>query len=204
MVIFIQHPLVLRRGTGAHQAHISLQHIEKLGKFIQAGPADEFANAGFFGAVGQNPVADDPGIPIQLEHKAAGNPVLLHMLFFELVRVGVHTPEFVHPEHLAVAADPLLTVENRARGGKIDGRADENGQHQGKQAAHQAPHNIRGPLDGRGKEADAVPVHRQHIVARQLFHCLFPGAHHIADIIDADVHRDSHGGHGAGKAQHLF
>ena len=146
MVIFVEHPLILRWGPGSHQTHVPLQHVEKLGKFVQAGFADKFTDAGLFGAVRQQLVADDPGIPLQLEHKAAGDPILLHIFLFQFVGVGIHTAEFVHPEHLAVPANPLLTVKNRAGRGDIDGRADKNSQNRRNQAAYQSAYQIQPPL----------------------------------------------------------
>ena len=201
MVILIQRPLVLRGGAGAYQTHVPLQNVQKLGELVQAGLADELADAGLFRAVRQNPVADDPGIPVQLEHEPAGDPVLLHILLLDLIGVGDHAAELIHLEDLAVAADALLGIENRAGGGSADGRADKQSQHSRNQAAHQAADNIQHPLHRRGAEADAVAVHRQNVVAPQILHGLHAAAHEVSYIVQTEMHRDAHGGHGVGQLQ---
>ena len=142
MVVLIQRPLVLCRGPGAYQAHIPLQNVQELGELVQTGFADELADAGLFRAVRQDFVADDPGVPVQLEHEAPGNPVFLEILLLDLICIGDHAAELVHLKNLAVAADALLGVENGAGVGQIDGRADEERQNRRKHTANQSAHNV--------------------------------------------------------------
>ena len=185
MVVLIQRPLVLCRGPGAHQAHIPFQHVQELGEFVQAGFADEFANAGLFRAVRQDFVADDPGVPVQLEHEAPGNPVFLEILLLDLIRIGDHAAELVHLKNLAVAADALLGVENGTGVGQIDGGTNEERQGRRKHAANQAAHNVNQALHRRGPKANAVAVNRQNIVAPQVLHRFHAAAQQVPDVIQA-------------------
>lgn len=93
----------------SHKAHVSLEYIEKLGKFVQTCLADEFSDGG-------NPrvVRSGPG-------------------FFLIRRLlDRHRAEFVHHKGFAVETDPLLFEDQFPfRGGLYDNR---NYQHrQGKQ-----------------------------------------------------------------------
>ena len=98
MVVGVFLPLVRGGGAGADEGHFAPEDVEELGEFVQGGFADEFADAGLSGAVREDGVPDDAGIPVELEHHAAFNGVLaLEALLF---RFGVrdHGANLVHSE----------------------------------------------------------------------------------------------------------
>ncbi len=188
VVVFVFLPLVLRRGTGAHQGHVSPEDVEELGELIQAGAADEFADAGLLLPV-HNPVPDDARIPVELEHHAVGVAVLGLEFLFAVLGVHVHGAEFVDRETLAVLADAGLPEEDRAGALLFDHQADDGDQEKGDKAADQAAEEVNEALEDQLDRAGAVGRHGQDVVAGDFLHKAL-----AADAGDreADMDRNGH------------
>ena len=154
MMVLVFLPFIQGWGSGTYEGHISLEHIEELGKFIETGMTDKLADAGLVGAVRENLVANDAGVEVQLEHEAVGHTVLGHELFFAFLGVHIHGAELIHFEVLAVLADALLLEEDGAGGLLFDDWPDDCDDEEGENAAHQAAQNVHHPLgeelQGRG------------------------------------------------------
>lgn len=85
------------KGTGTNKAHIALQHVEELGKLVDAGFSEEAAHAG------------DVGVRIG-KIRSSG-----------FVRsVDLHCAEFINLEKIAVFANTVLAEDNRAFGIELD------------------------------------------------------------------------------------
>ena len=176
---------------GAHQTHISFQNIEELRELVNTGAADKLADAGFPGAVGQDFVADDPGVKVQLEHQGAAMAVQSQQFLFPLLRVHVHAAELVHLKPLAVLADSLLSKENGTGRTDVNGRCHKNHQHTADQAACQAAGNVHGTLQEGLLGGGIVHAAGEHCVIAHLLHDL-DSALHMGDLHQTQVHRHAH------------
>ena len=176
---------------GAHDGHIAFEHVEELGKLVQAGAADEVADAGFSGAVRENFVADDPGVKVQLEHFAVAQLVVLHELRFPGFGVQVHAAEFVHLEGSAVFAHPGLGEENGAGGGLIDGRCHEQEDNPREQAADETPGNVHDPLGKQSHGGGIVDGGGQTGEGADLLH-KFLAAQAAGDLGQVQMDGDAH------------
>ena len=109
-------------GTGAYDAHITLEDVEDLGQLIDAGRTDHTAHLG------------DPGVMGGGHHGAV------------LFRVGDHAAELEDLKFPAPQGQPLLLVEYRAAILDLDG--DGHDQHDGCGHDHgqRAEHDIHRPL----------------------------------------------------------
>ena len=187
-LVFI--PFVHRRRPRADKAHIALEHVEKLRKFVEARVADERADARFFRAVRQNFVADDARVEIQLEHQAVRNAVFLHQILFALVRVQIHAADFIEFESPPVLPDALLRIDDRPRRSLFDLRADDQDDDSGQHAADQAADDIHQPLDQRLKRRGIIHRAGQHrIIADVLDELLLAHAALQRQLL---VHDDAH------------
>ncbi len=106
---FVKNHLIYGGGTSADEAHVTHQHIPELGKFIQAGAAEELTDTG------------DAGIVFVFEDAAFGL-VVDQMLQF--VRIGNHGAEFPDPEGATFDTAAQLTVEDGTRIVELDGDRD--------------------------------------------------------------------------------
>lgn len=106
---------------GAHQAHVPLEHVEKLGQLVDGEFADEGAEPGL------------PGVGV-------GAP--------SGVRGGVHPhgPELVHIKGLFVQTHPLLPEDDGAGGAELHPRGGKQHHRGGQDDEHQRARNIHGPL----------------------------------------------------------
>jgi len=191
VVLLVSFKLADKGRTGANQAHISLQHIEKLGKFVDAGAADELTHAGFPGAVRQDFIADDPGIEIQLEHQVTAMLVQRQQFLFSLLRVQIHTAELIHLKMLSVLSDPLLGKENGTGRTEINHRTHKEDQQAADQAAHQSAGNVHGPLQEGLSGGGIVHAAGKYREISHLFHDL-DSAGYMGDLIQIQVYRHAH------------
>lgn len=183
-------PLVRGGRTCAHQGHVPLEHVEKLGKFVQTGLAYELADARFAGAVRHLLVADDPRIEIQLEHHAVLHPVLGHQAGFTRVGVQIHGADLGHLELLAVLTDPLRFVQDRPRAGDLDDRPDDGDDDHGEQAADQPAHDVQRPLGKQIGQRGVIGRGGEHRGATDLLGKLLAAVH--ADARDVVMHGHRH------------
>ena len=146
VVVFIFLPFIHRRRTCADQRHLPCEHVEKLGKFIQAVFADELADPRHLFAI-DDPVPDDAGIEIQLEHHPVRDAVLGKEFFLPLLRIHVHGADLVAGEVLAIPPDAFLFEKDRARRLMFDDRAENGHQDECGDAAEEAANDIHNTLD---------------------------------------------------------
>ncbi len=97
-------------GTRANDAHIASEHIQKLGEFIEIRGAQERA--------------DCSATRILL---AGPTRVSLFAAAY------MHGPEFVHAEDSSVQAHAVLSKEDWAAAGQLNGQSDEQGQRESEQ-----------------------------------------------------------------------
>ncbi|MNE34502.1 hypothetical protein D3C80_1282270 [compost metagenome] len=145
-------------GARADNAHVALQHVEQLRQFIQAGLAQELAQAGHARIAVQLVIAFPgfPGVGIGFEQVHQG-------------RVGVadHRPELEAAEDPSIPADARMTKDRRAAVAEKDQGGDDQqqgGQHQQRrQSDHdvQRPHPMLVAYPWRG---DVGASHRQHML----------------------------------------
>ena len=97
--------------TGSHEAHLSSQDIDDLGKFVKARPSQEFSDS-------RNPrIMDELVLFFKLPFEKW---ILLQHFFQRLLRPLNHRPELDDPEGPSVSPDPPLGKEDRARRGEGD------------------------------------------------------------------------------------
>ena len=170
VVVLVLLPLVDGGRTRADDAHVALQDVPELGELVQGVLADEFADAGLLCPVGEDLVADDAGVKIQLEHHAVRYPVLSKELFLALVRVHVHGADFVELEALAVLADALLLVDDGAGRLAFDDGTDDEHDEQGDEAAEDPAEDVHEPLDEELKRGGIVGGISDDVEAVHLLH----------------------------------
>ncbi len=110
VVCAVEFDFVGDRGTWANQRHFAAQDVEELGQFVDAGLADEAANA------------RDAGVVVQLVGEAAlvvlAEPLALHVAFDGfavnlVIPIDVHGAEFEHHKFGSVQPYPLLAIKDR-------------------------------------------------------------------------------------------
>ena len=191
MVLFVSLKFADQRGAGTHQAHISLQDIEKLREFINAGIPDKLADTGLPGSVRQDLVTDDSGVKLQLKHQGTAMAVLGQQFFFPLLRIHIHTAEFIHLKPLAVLANALLGKENGTGRADINGGCHKQAQKAADQAAYQAAGNVHGTLQESLFGGGIVHTAGEHRVIAHLLHDL-DSALHMGDLHQTQMHRHTH------------
>lgn len=178
------------RWSRSDDRHIALQHVEELWELVDAGPSDEVADPGLVGSVRQYLIADNPGIEVKLEHLRIAELVLLHELCLPCFCIHIHAAELIHFEALSVLSDALLAEEDRARGGDVDGRGDEDEKDRRGEAAEQAARDIHEALHHECPCRGVVDAGRQHGVIADLFDEL-PLARYTLHLRKVEVHRDA-------------
>ena len=202
VVVLVLLPLVHGRGAGTDHGHRTLEDVEKLRKFVQRGFADKLADASLFGTVGENLVADDAGVEIELEHHAVLHAVLFQQLFLALFGVHVHGADLIHLEPLAVLADALLGKEDGTRRLVPDDRADDSDDHEGGQTADQAGKDIEEALDDELERGGIVDGGREDRGPADLFGKAFcAAAAHVGDVV---MGGNAHPGAGVHQLHDLF
>ena len=189
VVVLVLLPLVDGGRTGADDAHVALQDVPELGELIQGVLADELADAGLLCSVGEDLVADDAGVKIQLEHHAVRDPVLRQKLFLALVRVHVHGADFIELEALAVLADALLLVDDGAGGLAFDDGTDDEHDEQGDEAAEDSAEDVHDALDEELQRGGIVGGIGDDV---ETVHLLHDGLFAQAAERDADMNRQGH------------
>ncbi len=117
LVVFLR--FIRQARPRPHQAHVAPQHVDQLGKLVQAGLAQD------------PPQGDDAGVflRVQLDHRlvAALDEGLEVLLVRRRVVVDLHRPEFPAFELLPPETDPFLAEEDRpgVRDLDIDGDQQE-------------------------------------------------------------------------------
>lgn len=147
---FVLFKFIYGRRAGAHQAHVALEDVPELGQLVDAGVADEMADA-----------FNDARVVVHLEHLAL-HLVLLHQLLFPLLRVGVHGAEFVNAEFPAIFADPVLREESRSRRFDADGRGHEDEGNSREEQPHKGAADIHDPLEEKLHHAGGLDAGRDH------------------------------------------
>ena len=122
-----------RGGACSDQAHLPLEDVPELGKFVQTGPAQKF------------PDQRDPRVVPDFED-GAGHLVPIKKLPFSPFRSGAHGPEFPAAEDAPPLSDPFLGKEYRSRRIEPDCQGDEGEQKPGHQQPHQGANHVQRPL----------------------------------------------------------
>ncbi|PIT17481.1 hypothetical protein BGI32_02540 [Snodgrassella alvi] len=110
-------------GAGADKAHVAFEDIPELGQFVDAGFADDVADAG------------DAGVA-QLRHLGA--------VFFG---VAAHAAEFVDAEFAAAAADAVLAEQDVTGAFEFDGDGGNEHYRQGKGGRQQDKQDVGKAFD---------------------------------------------------------
>ena len=189
VVVLVLLPLVNGGRAGADDAHVALEDVPELGELVQGVLADELADAGLLCSVGEDLVADDAGVKIQLEHHAVRDPVLRQKLFLALVRVHVHGADFIELEALAVLADALLLIDDGAGRLAFDDWPDDEHDDQGDEAAEDPAEDVHDALDEELKRGGIVGGISDDVEAVHLLH---DGLFAQAAERDADMNRQGH------------
>ena len=103
--------------TGPDQTHISDDDVEKLRQLINAEFTDEASDS------------CDARVFFHFENDSILGFVLGHELFFDLIRIGIHGPEFVKEKVAAVFSHTDLPVDHAASGFQTD--CDSENQEEG-------------------------------------------------------------------------
>jgi hypothetical protein len=93
--------LIGDEGTGAHQRHVTFDHIEQVGQLVEGPAADHPAHPGDARVVGET----KGGVTVDCQFDVT--------TVDPLVGVFVHGTKLEHPEDALVAAHPVLTKHNR-------------------------------------------------------------------------------------------
>lgn len=118
--------------AGPDEAHVSVEDVEDLRQFVQAGGADEFADFGNARVVFRRQLGTG--------------------IFF---RIDAHGTEFVDLIFLAKASDADLTVENGTAVAELDSQGNGNGERQCADGSHTGHDDVDGTLDGPLFDAEA-------------------------------------------------
>lgn len=111
--------------SGPDETHVSVEDVEDLRQFVQAGGADEFADFGNAWVVFRRQLGTG--------------------IFF---CIDAHGTEFIDFIFLAKASDADLTVENGTTVAELDSQCDGNGEGQGADGSHTGYDDVDGTLDG--------------------------------------------------------
>ena len=190
MMQFIAVRLGDERWPRSDDRHIALQDVKKLRELIDASPSDEVADPGLMCSVRQYLITDDSGIEIKLEHLRITELILLHELRLSRLRIHIHATELIHFEALSVLSDALLGEEDRAWGGDVNGRCDEDEKNRRGEAAEQATHDIHEALHHECARRCIVDACREHGVIADLFDEL-PLTRHTLHLREVEVHRNA-------------
>ena len=115
LVVFLR--FIRQARPRPHQAHVAPQHVDQLGKLVQAGLSQD------------PPQGDDAGVLpcVQLDHRlvAALDEGFEVLLMRRRVVVDLHRPEFPAFEFLPPETDPVLAEEDRPGVRDLDIDADQ-------------------------------------------------------------------------------
>lgn len=111
--------------SGTDEAHVTVEDVEDLRQFVQAGGADEFTDFGNARVVFRRQLGTG--------------------IFF---CIDAHGTEFIDFIFLAKAADADLTVEDGTTVAKLDSQSDGNGKGQCADGSHTGQDDVDGTLDG--------------------------------------------------------
>ena len=190
MMQFIAVRLGDERWSRSDDRHIALQDVKELWELIDAGPSDEVADPGLVVSVRQYLITDDPRIEVELEHLRITELILLHKLRLPRLRIHIHAAELIHLKTFSVLSDALLGEEDRARGGDVDGRCDEDEKDCRDEAAEQAARDIHEALHHECARRCIVDAGREHGVIADLFDEL-PLTRHTLHLRKVEVHRNA-------------
>ena len=107
-------------GPRADEAHVAAQHVEQLGQLVER--ESRAGSARRRGAV-DPPPSTPPGADAAARRHRCGSRAQPASAS-PARRISAHRPELEHVELAAVAADPALAEEDRARRGDADGERD--------------------------------------------------------------------------------
>ena len=135
--------------------------------------------------------ADDTRVVLHFEHQAVADAVLFHQFFFTLLRIHIHTAEFVNLEFSSVLSYPVLGEENRSRGFDIDRRGDKQEDDSCQDASYQAAADIHDSFQNKFTGACHVDACSDNgVITHTLYDLVF--ALHFVDICNFHMNRDSH------------
>lgn len=101
-----------------------------------------FPSPFFYRSVRQTPAADDARVKIQFKHHSVRYTVFCSKCCFALLRIQIHTAEFIARKFLAILSDPGLSEEDRTGRFMIDHRCKDQKQNSCEDASDDASENI--------------------------------------------------------------
>ena len=173
MVQLIFHPLIFCRWSCTYQRHIPFEYIPELWKLIDGPVADLISNPLFYRSVRQTPAADDARVKIQFKHHSVRYTVFCGKCCFVLLRIQIHTAEFIARKFLAILSDPGLSEEDRTGRFMIDHRCKDQKQNSCEDASDDASENIHQPFEKQFPGTYGTDACGQHRVSSEIFHKLF-------------------------------
>lgn len=143
--------LVRDGGPGAHQGHFSLQHVEELGKLVQARLPQDIPQGGNPSVTGHPVNALPPLPPLRRGSSVPPGDEFRHVLFGgRIVVVDVHGAELQGGESFSPLPQPVLFEEHRPLGGELDPQDDGQEDRRENHQPGKASGDVQPPLDERG------------------------------------------------------
>lgn len=160
VAVFAQ--LAGKQWARANNAHLSAQHIDELGKLVDAGAADDAADGGHARVVGEFEIV---GLILLVKRFIFGFPA-----FKRAIGIEHHASEFDEGEELAVFTHALLCEENGPSVVAFDAPCHPGKQRREKEQKRRGAQDVEHPLQQlRASASEAVAgAQEQHFVAEEV------------------------------------